>query len=72
MKIATDLLFKSCGIELADRLSIDHINLSLKNIEEIEWRDPNTNKLNKVLNIDNDQFAQALMGVALKVKTRKH
>ncbi len=57
---------------MADRLSIDHINLSLRNLESVERFDALTDKQVKVLDIDKDKFAQALLGLSLKVKTRKH
>lgn len=42
VQVALGQLFKSNGIEIADELSIDHINDSIRNLEEIQYIDPQT------------------------------
>lgn len=64
---AIEILKNSSGIEVADELSIDHIKDSIHNLEEAT----DNSKSRKIVNFD-DQYAQALIGLALKVKTRKH
>lgn len=67
---AIDELFKSSGIELADRLSIDHINLSLDNLRSIYNESIDGHK-HYAINLEEEKYAQALMALALKVKVRK-
>jgi len=62
---AIELLQNSAGIELADSLSIDHIKESIVNLTEIEHEGL------RAINFQ-EKHAQALIGLALKVKTRKH
>ena len=40
--LAIDYLFKSSGIETADKLSIDHLKQSLINLEDVSYHDPST------------------------------
>lgn len=58
------------GIEVADLLSIKHILHSIESISGITKTVDLVDK--KVVDFDNDIYAQALMSVSLKVKTRKH
>lgn len=58
------------GIEIADSLSIDHILMSLANLKELYYIKDNT-KYNAI-DLNNDVYAQALIGLSLKVKTRKY
>ena len=62
---AIDLLKKSAGIEVSDKLSIWHIYESLDNLESIN----DYQKDRKVISFES-AYTQALMGLALKVKTR--
>lgn len=66
---AIDLLMnKSAGIEVADKLSIKHIKESIDNLNMIRKENGESKKV-----IDfNEKHAQALIAIALKVKTRKH
>lgn len=57
---------KSAGIEMADKLSIKHIKESIDNLSRI------VNASNSKVIDFNERHAQALIGIALKVKTRKH
>ena len=60
------LLFDSCGIELADQLSIEHIEAGLESLLDLEYPDG----LKMVS--EEEKFTQGLVGLALKVKTRKY
>jgi hypothetical protein len=64
---AIDLLFTSKGIEIADRLSIDHIKQSIINLTEVR-----RNGTGPQLIDFQEKHSQALIGIALKVKTRKN
>jgi hypothetical protein len=65
---AIDLLMnKTAGIEIADKLSIKHIRSSIENLSEVT----RVGDGHKVIDF-NEKHAQALIGIALKVKTRKH
>lgn len=69
---ALEELQRSVGIELSDKLSILHINESLINLQSITTNnEKNSNTPRNVINFE-DKYAQALMGLALKVKTRKY
>jgi hypothetical protein len=62
---------RSAGIEVADRLSIDHIKESVINLREV--RDArNAGKNNGMVLDFEEKHAQALITLALKVKTRKY
>lgn len=67
VKQAIDILFASSGIEIADKLSIRHIEESIIQLESVRGGSENR----RAINFD-DKYAQALMAVSLKVKTRKH
>ena len=62
---AIETLQSSAGIEMADRLSIEHIRESIVNLTEIRQGTA------KVIDIQ-ERHAQALIALALKVKTRKN
>lgn len=64
--LGVELLFESNGIELADKLSIDHINASLGELSSMQGEH------GAVVDVSQDQHAMALIGLALKVKTRKY
>lgn len=64
------MLLSTSGIQIADRLSIDHINASISNLEQATALTPNGREA--IINLDDEKFAQSLMAVALKVKTRKY
>lgn len=66
MNQAIDILFASSGIEMSDKLSIRHIEESIFELEAVVSADSR-----QAINFE-DKYAQALMAVALKVKTRKH
>ncbi|CDW74503.1 solanesyl diphosphate synthase [Stylonychia lemnae] len=72
VQFAIDHLFKSSGIEMADKLSIDYINESLLNLDSLLVEDTSQGQKHSIISIDKDVYAQALLGVALKVKTRKY
>ena len=63
---AVDLLFESSGIEVADKLSIDHINMAVDSLKAINY--PSGEQL---INLE-EPYMQSLIGLALKVKTRKY
>ena len=53
-----EILKNSSGIEIADKLSIDHIYQSLDNLESIVIPDlKNSTKLRNIINIEKDPFA---------------
>jgi hypothetical protein len=58
---------KTSGIEVADKLSIKHIRSSIENLSQVSRGDGG----HKVIDF-NEKHAQALIAIALKVKTRKH
>jgi len=62
---AIETLQTSAGIEIADRLSIDHIRESIVNLTEVKQGTA------KAIDIQ-ERHAQALIALALKVKTRKN
>jgi geranylgeranyl pyrophosphate synthase len=64
--IGIDLLFDSSGIELADQLSIEHIEAGLENLLDLKF--PCGEKMVS----SEEAFTQGLVGLALKVKTRKY
>lgn len=68
--IGVDLLFKSSGIELADKLSLDHISEGIDQLKEMRYSSQNDSSI--VIDFENEPHAQALIGLALKVKTRKY
>lgn len=64
--LGASMLFDSRGIELADKLSIDHIREALSSLQGMEY--PSNTPI-----IDpTEEHFQALVGLALKVKTRKY
>ena len=67
-------MFGSSGIEIADKLSIIHINESLRNLGELEVEDSEMmgKEIWRDLVYTGSPEYQALLGVALKVKTRKY
>ncbi|TNV82886.1 hypothetical protein FGO68_gene14757 [Halteria grandinella] len=74
---ALSLLQRSSGIEVADQLSIEHIRQSLRNLGGVrDKRVPVRQQQQGIVGgqvIDfEEKHAQALIGLALKVKTRKH
>lgn len=56
MTKAVDELFKSSGIELADRLSIEHINLSLENLRNISDETIDGHK-HYAINLEDEKYA---------------
>ena len=66
MARAKELLFNSQGIEIADKLSYDHIMAGVDSLGGMSYPDGAA-----VLDFD-EAHARALMGLALKVKTRKY
>ena len=66
MPIGVELLFDSSGIELADKLSIEYIQQGLDCLRSMRHID---NK--PIIDID-EKHCKALVGLALKVKTRKY
>lgn len=64
-----DLLFSSSGIELADKLSIEHILSGIDSLQQMEY--PNGHNI--IASTDGDEnHVKGLVGLALKVKTRKY
>ena len=59
------MLKETSGLEKADCLSIDHIDLSLESLLQLESVFPPIDKCNEV-------HLRALVGLALKVKTRNN
>jgi len=54
---AIDVLFGSSGIEMSDRLSIDHINESIHNLQTItNGNSGDQSQFRQVINFD-DQYA---------------
>lgn len=68
--VGVEMLFESSGIEIADKLSIDYINLSLKNLQSAMFTFDGSER--PVIDLENDEHAKALIGLALKVKTRTY
>ena len=64
-----DLLFASSGIELADQLSIQHILSGLENLNEMQY--PGGHSIIRSA-AHEEQHVKAIVGLALKVKTRKY
>ena len=67
-----EILFSSCGIELADKLSIQHILQALDNLRDMRYPSQEP-----IIQLDeqqktNEEHAEGLVGLALKVKTRKY
>ena len=64
------MLAQTSGIEKADSLSLDHIELALSRLLELQ-ADSSSSVFES---IDNSQEVnlRALIGLALKVKTRNH
>ena len=61
-----DLLFAGRGIELTDSLSIEHILEALGSLEAMVYPDGSS------IISPSEEHMQALVGLALKVKTRKY
>ena len=61
----TELIFESSGIELADKLSILHILEAVKNLKAMN------SGQSSIVSMDESNL-KSLLGLALKVKTRKH
>lgn len=66
MDYAKELLFNSNGIVAADKLSYDHISAGVEDLQKMQHPDGNS-----ILDFD-ETHTRALMGLALKVKTRKY
>lgn len=56
MAVASEVLFATRGIELADKLSIDYIDYSIDNIESIKLT-TREGGMRPIINVDEDQFA---------------
>lgn len=65
-----ELMCSTSGIEIADSLSIEHILVSLANLDELYYSSGDAKV--KALDMKTDVYAQALIGLSLKVKTRKY
>lgn len=53
--IGVEMLFGSNGIEMADKLSIDYINLSLENLRSMRYDSQSASS--QVLDVDNNDHA---------------
>lgn len=66
--IGVNLLFESNGIEMADNLSINYINTAIEDLKKTVF----TESSMPIVDLKSDSHAKALIGLALKVKTRTY
>lgn len=69
----TRLLFGSRGIELADLLSLLHIEKAIGSLEDMAYQPNKEMNSSRIIEVEgSDGYARSLIGLALKVKTRKY
>ena len=69
----TRLLFASRGIEVADLLSLLHVERAVDSLEGMAYPGEGTRSGEPIVEVDaQDGYARTLLGLALKVKTRKY
>lgn len=65
------MLAKTTGLERADLLSIRHIELALKSLMNVKRNQDNKSSIFTDVSPQSEEHLKALIGLALKVKTRK-
>ena len=72
IQTGSKLLFESRGIQMADLLSIKHIEEAINRLTEMKYPTANADQQSSIIDMETDKYAQSLIGLALKVKTRKY
>jgi len=71
--VGSRLLFESRGIEIADLLSLQHIQKATECLEEMRYPINEQNSGERgIVDLEADDYAHSLIALALKVKTRKY
>lgn len=69
----TRLLFASRGIEIADLLSLLHVERAVDSLEGMAYPGDGVETGERIVEVEaDDGYARTLLGLALKVKTRKY
>ena len=68
--VGKPMLLTTTGLERADYLSIQHIELAVENLLSLQREEQS--KVFSAISPDSDEHLKALVCLALKVKTRKY